>query len=78
MGWERGGRRDSAMDVRRHFLYQEGTMANAREKKRSPVKTGLLLALLLLCSALGACATTDSQVQVRGQYDVAVGTVHSS
>ena len=53
-------------------------MKKAREKKRPTSKTGLLLALLLLCSALGACATTDSQVQVRGQYDVVVGTVHRS
>lgn len=51
-------------------------MKTPREKKRLTVKTGLLLALLLLCAALSACATTDSQVQVRGQYDVVVGTVH--
>ena len=54
-------------------------MKKAHEKKRPFAKTGLLLALVLLCAALSACATTDSQqVQVRGQYDVAVGTVHHS
>ena len=53
-------------------------MKSMREKKRLTAKTGLILALLLLCSTLSACATTDSQVQVRGQYDVVVGTVHRS
>ena len=45
-------------------------------KKGPIVKTGLILMLLLLCSALSSCATSDPQVQVRGQYDVAIGTVH--
>ena len=53
-------------------------MKSTRGKKRRIAKTGLILALLLLCAALGACATTDSQVQVRGQYDVVIGTVHRS
>lgn len=53
-------------------------MKRTREKSRLIVRTGLILALLLLCSALGACATTDPQVQVRGQYDVVIGTVHRS
>ena len=30
----------------------------------------LFLVLLALCAGLGACATT----QVRGQYDIAIGT----
>ena len=53
-------------------------MNSTREKKCLTAKTGLILALLLLCATLSACATTDSQVQVRGQYDVVVGTVHRS
>ena len=53
-------------------------MKLTREKRRPIVRAGLILAFLLLCSALSACATTDSQVQVRGQYDVVIGTVHRS
>lgn len=53
-------------------------MKSTREKKRLIAKTVPFLALLLLCSALSACATADPQVQVRGQYDVVIGTVHRS
>ena len=53
-------------------------MKGTRGKKRPTAKAGLILALVLLCAAVGACATTDSQVQVRGQYDVVIGTVHRS
>lgn len=44
------------------------------KKKRSDVIAALAV-LCLLCFLLNACATTDPEVTVRGQHDIAFGKV---
>ena len=45
-------------------------MKEGDRKDRPLAKLGTFLILLALCAVLSACATT----QVRGQYDVVIGT----
>ena len=45
-------------------------MKKDAKKNRLSVKLVMVLVLLALCAVLSACATT----QVRGQYDVVIGT----
>lgn len=52
---------------------KEKTVTKNNGTRRSFANLAALFVLLALCAGLGACATT--QAQVRGQYDVAVGTV---
>jgi len=48
---------------------------NAYTSTPAPVRYGALALICLSCLILNACAASDPEVNVRGQYDFAVGKV---